>query len=75
MTSPRCIFSTPIIAFPSIGIKTFIESDLHLLAARAVLEAALEKVKMYDREWFAIKKDLCHLGRIERGLHDMEDYT
>lgn len=74
MTNPRCIFSTPIIAFPSIGIKTFIESDFHILATRAALEYALEKAKRYGREWYAIKKDLCHLGQIERGLHDIEDY-
>ena len=73
MTSPRSIFSTPIVHFPSVGIKTYIEADLHVLCMRAVLEDELKRAKDFVR-WLEVKKDLNHLHRLELGLHDLEDY-
>lgn len=74
MTSPRGIFSTPIVAFPSIGIKTYIECDFHIKCMRIILEDKLSNTKDL-KEWLAIRKDLTHLIQLENGLHDMEDYV
>ena len=73
MTSPRCIFSTPIVSFPSVGIKTYIESDLHIICIRAVLEDELKRSRDFLKR-IAVRKDLDHLHRLELGLHDVEDY-